>query len=182
MRSSGTDGLAKHGQDHMRLAAVMGLVVEEMRKRRRQPLRHGAHVGDGHIGEAAGERLFAERADPVDDALVLGLARAAQLGEIDVEDRVQRGRRVALAGEALHPDAVGHEYVVQRAAHRLEEGAGVAAELFLASAPPQLRRSAALAQALYAANIMKCCFTGFPSRTGGGNMAPLDRRNGKQRQ
>ena len=36
----------------------MGLVVEEVRQRRRQPLRYRAHVGHGHIGKAPGERLF----------------------------------------------------------------------------------------------------------------------------
>ena len=46
MRSSSTDGLSERRQDHMRLTAMMGLVIEEMVERGRQPLRDRAHVGD----------------------------------------------------------------------------------------------------------------------------------------
>ena len=79
----------------------------------------------------AGKRLVGQAADPIDDALVFRFARGAQLGEITKQDGVQRGRRVALAGEALHPDAVGDQQMVERAHHRFEEGAGIAPELFL---------------------------------------------------
>ena len=58
---------------------------------------------------------------------VLGAARGAQGGEVVVEDGVEALRHIALAGEALHPDAVADQQVVERAVQRLEEGAAVGA-------------------------------------------------------
>lgn len=40
-----------------------------------------------------------------------------------MEDRVEPRGRVALLGEPLHPDPVGHEEVVERSMQRTEEGA-----------------------------------------------------------
>jgi len=44
-----------------------------------------------------------------------------------MENRIERGRRRTLAGEAVHPDAIPREKVVQRSVHRAEEGAMVRA-------------------------------------------------------
>lgn len=75
----------QYGQNGMRLAAMMGLVVEQMGERWGLPLRDGAHVGYGHVGEATRKRLVAERPDPVDDPPVLDLARATQHGQSPVK-------------------------------------------------------------------------------------------------
>ena len=79
---------------------MMGLVVEEVVECRRQPLRNRAHVGDRHVGEPAGERLFGKAANPFDDAPVLSLARNLQLGQIVKQDGVERSRRIAPNGLA----------------------------------------------------------------------------------
>lgn len=109
----------------MRLAAVMGLVIEEMRERRGQPLRNGAHVGHGRIGEAAGQHGVGHVVDPVDDAAVLCFARNGQHAQIIMQDGVEPLGRLALACEAPHPDAVGRQDMVERAVHRTEERAQV---------------------------------------------------------
>ena len=71
-------GPAEDGQDHVRLSPMMGLVVEEMRERRRQALRYGAHIGHRHIRKAPGQRLVRQAVHPIHDALVFGFARHAQ--------------------------------------------------------------------------------------------------------
>ena len=43
----------------------------------------------------------------------------------------RRVGRSALAGEALHPDAVGHEQMVERPGHRFEERPYILVSLFL---------------------------------------------------
>ena len=108
---------------------MMGLVVE--------PVIEGGHQGlhellggrDAAIADDAGDAPVVETRDPVDDALVLRLACHAKVVEPLVQDGVETVGCVALAGEALHPDAVGGQQVIERAVHRLEEGALVGAVL-----------------------------------------------------
>src|SRR4029077_15466951 len=99
--------LAQAGQDHMCVTAMMGLVVEPVGERRRQLLHELLGARDPAVADDAGQPRLLETADVGDDALVLGLARGAQLGQALVHDRVQAVGRFALAGKALHPDAVG---------------------------------------------------------------------------
>src|SRR5712664_2926216 len=121
--------LAEAGQDHMRLTAVMCLVVEPVVERRHQRLHELIRRRDATVADDALEPGLVETVDPGDDAPVLGSARGAEVGQALVQDRVQPVRRLALAGEALHPDAVRGQQVVQRAVHRFEEGALVGAVL-----------------------------------------------------
>src|SRR3569832_540526 len=115
----------------MRLAAMMGLVVEEMAERRRKSLRDGAHV-DGHVGETSGKRLVAHTTHPVDNPPVLSLTRQSQGRQGAVENGGGVGRRIALTREALHPDAIDSKQMVERPKHRAEDGADVTTELLLA--------------------------------------------------
>jgi len=117
--------LAERGQDRVRLAAMMGLVVEQMRQRRRQPLRHHANVGHCHVGEPSGQIFRGQGAHPFDDPIVFRHPRGAQALERPVDNRVERIGRLAHPGKTLHPDAVGGDKVVQSAHHRPEECAGV---------------------------------------------------------
>ena len=109
----------------MRLAAVVGLVVEEMIERRRQRLLDLLRPHDGPVAERAGEVGLGQFLDIAADPLVLGAAGGAQRREVVIKDGVQALRHLALAGEACHPDAVADQQVVEGAVQRLEEGAAV---------------------------------------------------------
>ena len=75
---------------------MMCLMIEQVVERRRQPLRDGAVVGNGHIGEAAVERRLVEAADELADAQILGLARRAQPSKVAEQDGVEAVRGLAL--------------------------------------------------------------------------------------
>ena len=114
----------------MGLSAVMGLVVEEMRQRRSEALADRAHVRYRDVGEAAVEFLFRQSFDIVGDARILGLSRdRCSAPKASWMIASSRAGCVAVAREAVHPDAVGDEDMVERALHRGEEGVDVAAEL-----------------------------------------------------
>src|SRR5882724_3864627 len=53
-----------------------------------------------------------------------------------MEDRIEPLRLLAFAGEAMHPDAVAEQQMVQRAVQRAEEGAAIGAIVGI----PDLRR------------------------------------------
>jgi hypothetical protein len=72
-------------------------------------------------------RGIVQTVDEIDDAPVLGLARGTKLVERVEQDRIQPVRRLALAGEALHPDPVGREQMIERAVDRFEERAAIGA-------------------------------------------------------
>src|SRR5690606_8612277 len=104
--------LAQRRQDRMRLAAMMRLMVEEMRQRRRKSLRYRPHVCHGDIGEASSKILVAEAVDPRHDPRILRLARRTQRRQIRMQDRVElRGGR-AFARKALQPYPVGNKHMV----------------------------------------------------------------------
>lgn len=65
------------GENAMGLAAVMGLVVEEMRERRCQLLFDRIGQRDRLVADGAGELRLVEAAHIAEDTLVLGLARRA---------------------------------------------------------------------------------------------------------
>ena len=111
----------------MSLTAVMGLVIEEVNQERRQLLLDLHRAAGRAIAQRALEIRFAQRADVIDDALVLPPARLAEPGEILMEDRIELAGRLALAGEALHPDPVAHEQMIEGAVQRAEEGPVVGA-------------------------------------------------------
>src|SRR5262249_53644515 len=118
----------------MRLAAVMGLVIEEMQKQRRQVLLELSGAPRAAIAEPAREVSFREPRNVRTDARILGAPPRAQLREILVEDGVERLGLRALAGEAMHPDAVADQQMVQGAVQRAEERAAVPAILGVGNA------------------------------------------------
>ena len=77
---------ADPGEQAMRLAAMMGLVIEEMGERRPKRLGDVRRIGDRPIGEGAGEVGFGQRLDVEDDALVFVAPRDTEAGEIVVGD------------------------------------------------------------------------------------------------
>src|SRR5690242_5188402 len=110
----------------MRLAAMVSLVIEEVKQQRRQMLLEVGGAARAVIADRAGEIPLRDSGDVLADPRVLGAARGAQLAEILEEDAVELPRLLALAGEPVHPDPVADEKMVQRAVQRPEEGAAVA--------------------------------------------------------
>ena len=121
---------ADRREQTMRLPAVMGLVVEEMVERRRQLL------GRRSAGLVMVRKLNVRPSSASPSAPMQWLMRASscaargrQRGEVVEQDGIETRGRLALAGEALHPDAVADQEMVERAVHRFEEGAAVGAVL-----------------------------------------------------
>ena len=112
-------------QDHVSVTAVMGLMVEPVIQRGHQLLHEFVGSRDTAVVNDAGEPRLVEAVDPGYDTVVLGFARNPQVFEVSVHDRVEPFRRLALAGEPLHPDIVGRQQVIERAVHRLEECAAI---------------------------------------------------------
>ena len=122
----------------MNLPAVVGLVIEPVRQRRRQCLLEFLRRGDAAVFDGAFDAPVVQPFHEAHDPPVLGLARGAQFAEGLEQDRVQPVRCVALAGKALHPDPVGDDEVVQRPVQRSEEGAARAAIGFVRQRPRRL--------------------------------------------
>ena len=72
------------------------------------------------VGDQAPIGFLLEVFDDTDDASILGRSSRGELQPVVVQDRVQPIRMLAFAGEALEPDPVGQEQVVERA-WRLEK-------------------------------------------------------------
>lgn len=145
----------------MRLTPVVGLVIEEVRERRRKALRHCPHVGDRHVDEAPGERLVGQPPDPVGNPSVLQFTRLQQSRVVGVQDRVERRRRLTLAGEPLQPDPVRDEDVVERAAERLEVGSCLLVER-LGRQLARRRVERGVGPRIIGRKLLKCCFMDFP--------------------
>ena len=132
--------VAELHEQRRRLAAVMGLVVEEVRDRHPERVLARA-AGHAAVADRAGEPLGVKPVDPGLDVAVGLDALAAQVVEVGVEHLIVHADpdRVAVAvareadlrvlGEAPEPDAVGPEDVIQRAVQRAEEGAEIALAL-----------------------------------------------------
>jgi len=86
----------------MDLAAMMRLVIEEMRED--QPQRRlMAVAGYVRIGEWTVEAALGDAPDDVDEVIVLGLAGDAQRDEVAVEDLVERDLRIGLVPRCGRP-------------------------------------------------------------------------------
>src|SRR5579883_3385418 len=114
------------GQEAMRLATMMGLVIEEMQEQWRQMLLEVGGAPRAVIADRAREVSLRESRDIFADARVLGAALGAQLREILVEDAVELPGHLTLAGESVHQDYVAHQQMVQGAVQRAEERAAIA--------------------------------------------------------
>jgi hypothetical protein len=102
------------------LTAVVRLVVEQVRQDvgKRLLVRHAA---GRMVDDRPGIGLFVEAIDHAREALVLCRSGRGKLQPVVVEDRVQPVRVIAFAGEALQPDPVGDEQVVERAVETRKE-------------------------------------------------------------
>ena len=116
----------------MHLAAMMRLMIEKMRQRGIDPLLDLRRLRDRAIRDCARQLRLIEPIDEADDASSSRITRRAQIGEGFVQDRIEPRRRLALAGETLHPDAVGDEQMVERAVNRFEEGTPIGAIIGIA--------------------------------------------------
>jgi hypothetical protein len=113
------------GQEAMGLSSMMCLVIEEMIQCFAQPLLDLRRLGDRGIAEACRKCRIVESFDIGLDAPILELARPPKLGKIVEQNGIEPGRRLALARESAHPDAVADEEMVQRAVERFEERTAV---------------------------------------------------------
>jgi hypothetical protein len=119
-------------QQGMSLAAMMGLVVEEMGKCGRKLLFDRCRIDEGAVANSTFKIVLAQAFDLAADARILGAPRGAQIVEIVVKDDIEILGQLALSGEALHPDAVADQQMVEGAMQRLEEGAAVGAVVCIA--------------------------------------------------
>ena len=114
----------------MGVAAVVGLMIEQMQQDVLQRLavwlaRHVLVVKDlAEIGLAIGS-------DQIDQACIFGDPAAQKFAAIVMDDGVEPSRMFAGAGQALQPDAIGQQQMIQRAVQAAEENAGGPAVLFL---------------------------------------------------
>lgn len=123
--------LSEPCQKCMRLTAMMGLMIEPMRKSWSQFLDEPLGAGDTLIGNRSGNTCFVERFNIGHNPGIFGLACGAQRLECLTQDCVEPVRRIALAGEALHPDTIRREKVIQRAVDRFEKSTAISLVLCL---------------------------------------------------
>ena len=116
----------------MRLAAMMGLVVEHVRHQSPRRLGRGAGFGDILPGEVACQPVAGEAGGPTEDGLVEGGALGFQLVPIAV---VWALALIVFGGDGrgackpAHPDSVGPEDMRERGVQRAEERSPVYAAL-----------------------------------------------------
>jgi len=115
----------------MRLAAMVSLVVEQVGENLTPFLRERL-ARRGRVLQHAFEGGVIERPDVAREAIVLVGARERKRATILMENGVEAVRVIAFAGEALEPNAVGEQQMIERAVHALEEGADVAAVILFA--------------------------------------------------
>lgn len=110
----------------MRLAAMVRLVIEELRQHIAPPLRIGLPRRCA-VFEIRREIRLIQPTDKTSNPRVLGLARRSQGVEVFEEDLVQPRRPRALAGETPQPDPIDHYQVIQRPVQAFEGQAQIAA-------------------------------------------------------
>src|SRR5260221_8143456 len=113
------------GEETMRLAAMVRLVAEEMQQQRREILLDLGRIARRAIADDPGKVGVVETVDIGENARILGLTRRAPLGGIVIKDGVELVARRARAGEALQPNAVAEEEMVQGPMQGAEEGAAI---------------------------------------------------------
>ncbi len=117
-------GEAEHGQNRMRLAAMVRLVIEEVGEylAQRLPLRSTVQ---GAIVQRRFEVTFRESCHEAEDTLILGLSRRVQRREILEQDRIELVRMIPATGHTSQPDSIPDQYVVQRTVRMSECTSGV---------------------------------------------------------
>src|SRR5579863_2057568 len=109
-------------QHHMNLAAMMSLVIEEMRGREGR-LIDIIQASIIRVRDRSGKEIFAEAREELFDPGILGYPVARQLGETLRYDRIERWCFLPSPLEALHPDSVAQEHVVQKPMDTAERAA-----------------------------------------------------------
>jgi len=106
----------------VRLAAVVGLMIEEMPECETHRSRH-ALVRRAHrlVAQGRVERRQIEGIDVIHDLRILGLTRDTQASELRVQDLIERADAVSVAGETPHPDPITDQDVIERTVDRAEE-------------------------------------------------------------
>src|SRR5581483_7218024 len=102
-----------HRHHGMRLAAMVGLVVEEMRQRRPARLRDLLGPDDRAERQRTRDVGIAQSLDMGDDAAVPVPARRLQRVEVLEQDFIEFGADGTIAGEAAHPDLVGDQQMAE---------------------------------------------------------------------
>src|SRR5579883_3292212 len=113
------------GEDGVGLAAMMGLVVEQVREDLADAAALG-HPGQGAVLEGSLQLCFAPGLDEGRETPVLRQARRVERRQRLVQGRPKRRRELAATGEPVEPDAVGDQQMVERAVEAAEVGAGIA--------------------------------------------------------
>lgn len=98
----------------MALAAMMGLVIEEMREGRAERLGDRLRYADRRIGKFAAKVLIGRGGDKGSDSVIEFRPRGAKFGEIRIGDFIEPVICLALTGETMHPDSVRNDEMVQR--------------------------------------------------------------------
>lgn len=127
----GGRGNAERRQNGVSLSPMVRLMVEKMGKGRRNALADRAHISYRGVGETPGNIRTAQSIDPVDKACIFFFACRLQFITLLEEDHIQCLGRIAFTGEAMQPDTVGHENMVERSMHGFEEGTHIAPVCFL---------------------------------------------------
>ena len=120
------------GKRGMDLSAMVRLVIEHMSKGRGKPLAYRAHFIERGIAIAPTEFLGVEPVGIAAYARVFRLPQITQHDEIVGNDRIQRPGMIAFGGEALHPDTVGDQQMIECAVNGAEEQAKVEPVLLVA--------------------------------------------------
>src|SRR5580704_13443340 len=117
---------AEAREDGVRLTAVVGLVIEQVGEDVASPLALRCTT-ERAVVPVLLELRSAQGGHVGHDAAVFGLPGGTELCQVLEQDLGERRRLRAAAGEAVHPDAVGNQQMVERAVEAAEIRAGIAA-------------------------------------------------------
>ena len=120
-RRIGEAGMSQHVVE---LAAVMGLVVEDMAEDDdvRNRFHHAQRVA---VGKRFGEQAVREWGEPVDDFIVECLAGSAEGGAVGIRDGGEIGDAGIGLLQAARPECVGDDEMVERVADGFEKSLAV---------------------------------------------------------
>ena len=111
----------------MRLAAMMGLMIEEMRKHLADRCHHRIARG-GAIDQIVAQARWRKIVDERDDPLIQRAARRRQRRKIRMQNLIEPGDvGAATSIEPAHPDRIADQDVIKRLQQRGEEPAARAA-------------------------------------------------------
>ena len=112
--------------EHGDLAAMMGLMIEQMQRGNPERLRARRGIAHRSEGQGRAEYFIRKRPGPKADFFIGGFSLASHLVEIGVQLLIERSRGKWLAVESAQPHAVGKQQVIKNAADGTERCAGLA--------------------------------------------------------